>query len=96
MSVKILFVDDDPNILSSFERQFRKLFTVHTAPGGKEGLEIVSEHGPFAVIVSDLRMPVMDGIEFLSRVREAAPDSVRIMPTMRSRVCGRRTKSRKV
>ncbi len=81
MSVKILFVDDDPNILSSFERQFRKMFAVHSATGGREGLDAIVGHGPFAVIVSDLRMPVMDGIEFLSRARKAAPDSVRIMLT---------------
>ena len=81
MSVKILFVDDDPNILSSFQRQFRKMFTVFTAPGGQVGLEVISEYGPFAVIVSDLRMPGMDGIEFLSHARKSAPDSVRIMLT---------------
>ena len=81
MSVKILFVDDDLNILSGFQRQFRKMFTVFTAPGGQVGLEVISEHGPFAVIVSDLRMPGMDGIEFLSHARKSAPDSVRIMLT---------------
>ena len=79
MPAKILFVDDDPNILAAFERQLRKDFSVHTALGGEEGLRAISAHNPFAVIVSDLRMPGMDGIQFLSRVRQAAPDSVRIM-----------------
>ncbi|SPF32385.1 conserved hypothetical protein [Syntrophobacter sp. SbD1] len=79
MPAKILFVDDDPNILAGFERQLRKTFTVETALGGEQGLIAVSGKGPFSVIVSDLRMPGMDGIQFLSRVKEAAPDSVRIM-----------------
>lgn len=79
MPAKILFVDDDPNILAGFQRQLRKTFAVETALGGEQGLISVSEKGPFAVIVSDLRMPGMDGIQFLSRVKEAAPDSVRIM-----------------
>ncbi len=81
MPAKILFVDDDPNILAGFERQLRKDFSVHTALGGEEGLKAVSAHDPFAVIVSDLRMPGMDGIQFLSKVRQAAADSVRIMLT---------------
>lgn len=81
MPAKILFVDDDPNILAGFERQLRKTFTVETALGGERGLIAVSAKGPFSVIVSDLRMPGIDGIQFLSRVRESAPDSVRIMLT---------------
>ncbi|MEN6439514.1 MAG: HD domain-containing phosphohydrolase [Syntrophobacter sp.] len=81
MTEKILFVDDDSNILAAFRRQLRKQFTIETAPGGGEGLEAVKNSGPFAVIVSDLRMPRMDGIEFLSRVRALAPDSVRMMLT---------------
>jgi len=81
MTEKILFVDDDPNILAAFQRQLRKQYTIETASGGDEGLEAVRNSGPFAVIVSDLRMPRMDGIEFLSRVRALAPDSVRMMLT---------------
>ncbi len=81
MPVRILFVDDDPNILAAFQRQLRKEFSVHTAAGGEEGLSAVQEQDPFAVIVSDLRMPGMDGIQFLSRVRQTAPDSVRVMLT---------------
>jgi response regulator RpfG family c-di-GMP phosphodiesterase len=80
-SVKVLFVEDDPNILEAFHRQLRKQFTIETAPGGQGGLEAISERGPFAVIVSDLRMPGMDGIQFLSHVRQMAPDSVRMMLT---------------
>lgn len=81
MNEKILFVDDDANILEAYKRQLRKQFTIETARGGKEGLEAVRERGPFAVVVSDLRMPEMDGIQFLAAVRELAPDSVRCMLT---------------
>jgi response regulator RpfG family c-di-GMP phosphodiesterase len=81
MPARILFVDDNPNILAAFLRQLRKYFSVYTALGGEEGLRAVSEREPFAVIVSDLRMPGMDGIQFLSRVRQTAPDGVRMMLT---------------
>jgi len=81
MAEKILFVDDDANVLAGYQRQLRKGFQVDTALGGEAGLQAVTQGGPYAVIVSDLRMPGMDGIQFLSRVRDAAPDSVRIMLT---------------
>lgn len=81
MPAKILFVDDDINVLAAFQRQLRQAFAVETASGAKNGLNVLAEKGPFSVIVSDLRMPGMDGIQFLSRVRERAPDSVRIMLT---------------
>ena len=77
----ILFVDDEENILEGFRRQFRKQFLVHTASGGPQGLKIVMEQGPFAVIVSDMRMPGMNGIQFLAKIREMTPDSVRMMLT---------------
>ncbi|MGD8765549.1 MAG: response regulator, partial [Desulfobacteraceae bacterium] len=81
MSNKILFVDDDTNLLAAFRRQLRKQFQIDTAEGGQQGLELVKANGPYAVIVSDFRMPLMDGIEFLSRIREIAPETVRIMLT---------------
>lgn len=78
---KILFVDDDPNILASFLRQLRKGFTVHTAQGGEQALEASASQGPFAVVVSDFKMPGLDGVQLLSRFRETAPDTVRILLT---------------
>ena len=81
MTEKILFVDDDPSILATYKRNLRKQFDIETAISGKEGLEVIDSQGPFAVVVSDLRMPGMDGIQFLDRVKELAPDSVRIMFT---------------
>ena len=81
MDEKILFVDDEPNILSAYQRQSRRLFTIETALGGELGLAAISTHGPYAVIVADMRMPNMDGIQFLSKVKNIAPDSVRMMLT---------------
>jgi response regulator RpfG family c-di-GMP phosphodiesterase len=81
MLTRILCVDDEPNILQAMERQFRKQFEIHTALGGELGLQAIAAKGPFAVVVSDLRMPVMDGVEFLTRVRALSPDSVRVMLT---------------
>ena len=81
MTEKILFVDDEASILSSFQRQMRKRFDVDTALAPEEGLAAIENEGPYAVVVSDLRMPGMDGIQFLARVRERHPDSVRVMLT---------------
>ena len=78
---RILFVDDEPNILAAFKRQLRKHFLVDTALGGEEGLRVVAERGPFAVVVSDQRMPGMDGMRFLSQVRQQNPDCQCIMLT---------------
>jgi CheY-like chemotaxis protein len=76
---RVLFVDDEPNVLDSARRQFRKDYAVHTATSGAAGLEAVAAHGPFAVVISDMRMPGMNGAEFLAQVRAIAPDSVRMI-----------------
>jgi DNA-binding NtrC family response regulator len=81
MDHKVLFVDDDSNILDSYKRQLRRHFLVETALGPEEGLNAVIKKGPYAVIVSDLRMPGMDGNQFLSRVKDASPASIRMMLT---------------
>jgi response regulator RpfG family c-di-GMP phosphodiesterase len=81
MDEKILFIDDEENVLSAFRRQFKKLFSLDTASNAKQGLDLLQSQGPFAVVIADFRMPEMDGIQFLSRVKDVAPDTVRIMLT---------------
>lgn len=81
MAEKILCVDDDPNILAAYTRSLRKMFELDTASSGAAGLKMLDNEGPYAVIVSDMQMPGMDGIQFLSRVKEVSPDSTRIMLT---------------
>jgi response regulator RpfG family c-di-GMP phosphodiesterase len=81
MSPKVLLVDDDPNILSAYTRTLRKRFQFDTAQGGEEALDLIRSGGPYGVILSDMRMPVMDGIQFLAQARVLSPDSVRIMLT---------------
>jgi response regulator RpfG family c-di-GMP phosphodiesterase len=81
MLEKILCVDDEPNILQAYERALRKDFQIETAVDGEHGLEQIKSGGPYAVIVSDMFMPGMDGVQFLARARALAPESVRIMLT---------------
>ncbi len=81
MNNRILFVDDDPNLLASFQRSYRKTFEFDTAAGGQEALASLEKSGPYAVIVCDMRMPGMDGIEVLEEFRRRAPDTVRLMLT---------------
>ena len=81
MTRRLLFVDDDPGVLSAIERRLRAGYDLETAASGHEGLRILAERGPFAVVVADMRMPGMDGVQFLSQVRETAPDTVRLMMT---------------
>jgi len=81
MTEKILFVDDEPNVLEGIRRSLRRNADIETATGGAEGLRAIEAAGPFAVIVSDMRMPKMSGSEFLARVRETSPQSVRMMLT---------------
>ncbi len=81
MNKQILLVDDDTDILTAFERNLKRKFEIVTASSGYEGIEKIKEYSAFAVIVSDYNMPKMNGIEFLSVVRQISPDSVRVMLT---------------
>jgi len=75
----LLLVDDEPSILAALKRILRREgYTVLTAGSGHEGLEQLANH-PVGVVVSDSRMPAMSGNEFLDKVREIHPETVRIM-----------------
>jgi response regulator RpfG family c-di-GMP phosphodiesterase len=81
MNKKVLFIDDEENILHAYKLALRKSLKVSTAVGGEAGLEKLVNDGPFAVVISDLKMPGMDGIEVLSKAKDIAPDTVRVMLT---------------
>ena len=81
MAEKILFVDDDANILSGFQRNLRNRFTVVVAESADLALETLKKDSSFAVIVSDFRMPAMNGVQFFSRTSADWPDCVRVLLT---------------
>lgn len=81
MAERILLVDDDSNVLSGYRRILTREFHLETASGGEQALKLVAENGPYAVVVSDMRMPGMDGIELLSKVKVQSPNTVRVMLT---------------
>jgi two-component system NtrC family sensor kinase len=76
----ILCVDDEKNVLRSIERIFiDDDYEILTANSGEEGLRILENHGPCQVVISDYRMPAMDGVAFLKEVYQRWPDTVRIV-----------------
>lgn len=81
MTEKILCVDDELNILLALQRQLRKQFHLDSALGAEKALAAIERDGPYAVIVTDLQMPGMNGLELLARVKDISPETVRIMLT---------------
>jgi DNA-binding NtrC family response regulator len=77
---QILFVDDDDLILSCFERLFAKRFTMETASGAAQAMEALKDSS-FAVVATDMRMPGMNGIELLRKIKERNPETVGILLT---------------
>lgn len=78
----VLIVDDEENNLQLLRRTFRGKYNLLMAHNGKEALEVVKEHGDkIALIVSDQKMPVMEGTEFFKHVRESNPQIVKILLT---------------
>ena len=81
MTGKVLFVDDEPLVLDALRRMLHDKFHIYTANSGEKGLASVEQNGPFAVVISDMRMPGMNGAEFLAHIRKDAPDTVRMLLT---------------
>lgn len=81
MAEKILLVDDEPNVLDGYRRTLGREFSLETAVGGQAALSQIGENGPYAVVVSDMRMPGMDGVQLLSRIKALSPDTIRVMLT---------------
>ena len=78
---KVLCVDDEPHILEGLVLHLRRHYAALTAPGGAAGLELLRNDPTVAVIVSDMRMPQMDGATFLRQSRAIAPNAVRVLLT---------------
>lgn len=77
---EILVVDDEVEIIKSLRRQFMRQYKVNIASSADEALKILKEK-PIQVIISDQRMPGMNGSEFLSEVEKKYPDSIRMLLT---------------
>ena len=80
MPVGVLYVDDEINNLNSFKAAFRRDFNIYTASSAAEGRKNLDTH-EVGVIISDQRMPVTTGIEFLESVLNVYPDTIRILLT---------------
>jgi len=78
---RVLLVDDEPNVLAGYRRNLRTRYDLQTAESAREALDLVRTAGPFAVVVTDMRMPEMDGQQFLQEMQTVAPDTVRLMLT---------------
>lgn len=77
----ILIVDDESSVLEGYQRIFRNEFQLDTAAGGAAALSALEATGPYAVVVSDMQMPEMDGAQLLATIKLLVPDTVRIMLT---------------
>lgn len=79
--LKLMVVDDEPDNLDLLYRTFRRDFQVYKANNARKALDILAQEGEMAVIISDQRMPEMNGTEFLSLTVEKFPDTIRILLT---------------
>ena len=81
MSERILLVDDDPHVLTLYQTALQKRFVFDSASTGERALNYLTRHGPYAVLVADLHMPGMSGLELLAFAMKRSPKTVRIVLT---------------
>lgn len=81
MDTKILLVDDEPNVLRSLRRQLRSEYEVDIHEDPTKALQVLSKKNTYAVVISDFRMPKMNGAELLRKVRKVSPETTRVMLT---------------
>ena len=81
MNNKILCVDDEESILKGFQLNLRKDFELHMASNGVEGLEVFDREKGFALVLSDMRMPEMNGATMLSEIKKRDPEVVTVLLT---------------
>ena len=78
--IKVLYVDDEVNNLTSFQAGFRRDYEIYTATSVSEGMSVLTEH-EVHVIIADQRMPKTTGVDFFNIIRKAYPDPTRILLT---------------
>jgi response regulator RpfG family c-di-GMP phosphodiesterase len=78
---RILCVDDEPRVVESLAVQLRHYYQIVSANSGQQALRVLKDQGPFAVVVSDMRMPAMDGATLLKHVKQLYPETTRILLT---------------
>jgi CheY-like chemotaxis protein len=81
---RILCVDDEPRVLDGMRRTLGMNFDIYTAEGGDQALAMLASEEPFALTISDMRMPGMDGATYLERAADVDPDMVRMLLTGQS------------
>jgi serine phosphatase RsbU (regulator of sigma subunit)/CheY-like chemotaxis protein len=79
--LKLMVVDDEPDNLDLLFRTFRRDFKVYKAESALQALQVLDESGEMAIIISDQRMPEMNGTEFLGKTVDRFPDTIRILLT---------------
>ncbi|HAN79673.1 MAG TPA: response regulator [Bacteroidales bacterium] len=73
MKIKVLYVDDEPINLKIFELYYSKKYEIITAGNGNEGLTMLEIEPGVAIVISDMSMPGMSGIEFIKKAKEKYP-----------------------
>ncbi|MBI5324321.1 MAG: response regulator [Ignavibacteriae bacterium] len=81
MNNKILMIDDEPDVLDAYKRNLKDYFEVYTAASGTEAMTVLKSSGEFAIIISDYKMPGMNGIALLTVLKKICPDSIRVLIT---------------
>jgi signal transduction histidine kinase/BarA-like signal transduction histidine kinase len=77
---QLLIVDDEPEVVKTLKRLFRKMYEVYTATNAKDAVEIIETH-KIQVIISDQRMPGVTGTDFFQQIKKEKPDIVRMILT---------------
>ena len=78
---RLLLVDDEPAVIEGIVRKMRREYEFFSANDGVQALKVLKQHGPMHIIITDMRMPVMDGATLLAQVAALYPDMVRILLT---------------